>query len=127
MAAGFSLALAALYQAGRRLARLLRRLGFFASRSSDERQVLEMYRRLEAALDQRGLRRRPAQTAYEFAVEAGGDLSESLEYRRVAHLPRKIVEAFYRVRFGNRTLDNREADAVEHALVELELALGRLR
>jgi hypothetical protein len=33
------------------------------------------------------------------------------------------VESFYRVRFGHRTLDNLEADAVEQALVELETAL----
>ena len=58
----------------------------------DEPPVLEMYRRLEAALARQGLSRHPAQTAYEFAVAAGGDLAEHIEHRRVAHLPRRIVD-----------------------------------
>jgi hypothetical protein len=34
--------------------------------------------------------------------------------------PHRVVDAFYRVRFGRQTLDNSEAQAVEHALSELE-------
>lgn len=88
---------------------------------------MEIYRRLEAALAKRGLTRQPAQTAYEFAVSAGGELAESVDLRRVAHLPRRVVESFYRVRFGGRTLDDHEVDAVEHALVELEFILAASR
>jgi hypothetical protein len=44
---------------------------------------------------------------------------------RVSHLPRRIVEFFYSVRFGRRTLDNHELEALEHALGELERTLGR--
>jgi hypothetical protein len=84
-----------------------------------------MYRRLEAALARAGMVRYPAQTAHEYAVAAGGELAERVEYRRVAHLPRRIVESFYRVRFGSRTLDSQEAKAVEQALGELEATLGR--
>ncbi len=125
VAVGFSLFVIALGWAVRAVVGVLRRLGLVAARRySHERPVLEMYRRLEAALGQRGLRRHPAQTAYEFASAAGADLAESIEHRRVAHLPRRIVDVFYRVRFGGRTLDNLEADAVEHALVELERAIG---
>jgi hypothetical protein len=128
VAAGFSLALIALGGGARRLVAMLRHYGLVgARRFFDEAPVLEIYRRLETALGKRGLRRLPGQTAYEFAVAAGGDLAESVEHHRLAPLPRRIVEAFYRVRFGGRTLDNLEADAVEHALVELELALGRPR
>ncbi len=106
----------------------LRRLGLVISgRTAHEPPTLEMYRRLEAALGRRGLKRQPSQTAYEFAVVAGGSLAESLEHRRVAHLPRRIVESFYRVRFGGRALDNRESDAVEHALTELERAFAQTR
>jgi len=89
--------------------------------------VLEMYRRLEAALAELGLNRQPAQTAREFALAAGGELAERLEHRRLAALPGRVVSAFYQVRFGGRTLDRPEAEAVEHALAELELALGRSR
>ena len=91
-------------------------------RGSDELPVLEMYRRLEAALGKAGADGN-RETAYEFALTAGGELAERIEHRRVSHLPRRVVEAFYRVRFGGHTLDNLEAEAVEHALVELELCL----
>ena len=106
----------------------LRRFGLMSDgRNAHDPPTLEMYRRLEAALARQGFERRPAQTAHEFAVAAGGNLAESVDHRRVSHLPRRIVEMFYRVRFGGRTLDNREAEAVEHALTELERALGRGR
>jgi transglutaminase-like putative cysteine protease len=87
----------------------------------------EFHRRLEKALAQRGLTRSPGQTALEFAVAAGGELAESVECRRYAPLPRRVVEALYRVRFGGRSLDPTEAEAVEHALVDLEqgLAIGK--
>jgi protein-glutamine gamma-glutamyltransferase len=127
VAAGFSLILAALYVAARWAVGALARSGFGRGPFGEGPPVLEMYRRLEAALDHQGLKRMPNQTAYEFALAAGGDLAEKIELRRLAHLPRRIVEAFYRVRFGGRTLDNLEADAVEHALVELEHALSRPR
>jgi transglutaminase-like putative cysteine protease len=128
VAAGFSLLVGSSFLILRRLVRVLRRLGLIGrGRSADGAPVLEMYRRLEAALGGHGLRRHPAQTAYEFALAAGGDLAEKIEHRRIAHLPRRIVESFYRVRFGGRTLDNHEALAVEHALVELEQSLRRPR
>jgi transglutaminase-like putative cysteine protease len=128
VAVGACLVVAGGYAGARALLAALRRLGLVkGGRSAHEGPTLEMYRRLEAALAARGLQRMPSQTAHEFAVLAGGSLAESLEYRRVAHLPRRIVESFYRVRFGGRALDNRESDAVEHALVELERALAHHR
>ena len=128
VAVGFSLFVAAVYFFARWLLGALRKLGFVgAGRRGNEPPVLEMYRRLEATLARQGLVRHPAQTAHEFAVAAGGDLAEHIEHRRVAHLPRRIVDVFHRVRFGGRTLDNLEAEAVEHALAELERALARRR
>lgn len=85
----------------------------------------EFHRRLEKALGQRGWVRKPGQTALEFAVAAGGELAEIVECRRFAPLPRRVVESLYRVRFGARSLDSAEAEAVEHALVELEQGLER--
>ncbi len=79
-----------------------------------------MYDRLERALARRGLVRLAGQTPFEFAVAAGGDLAESIELIPLASLPRRVVEAFYRVRFGARPLDNSEVNAVEHALRTLE-------
>jgi transglutaminase-like putative cysteine protease len=126
VAAGASALLVATYFAIRWLTRMaiawrLRR----QATGRYEPPPLEMYRRLEVALARQGLERQAAQTAYEFAVAAGGHLAESIELNRLAHLPRRVVESFYRVRFGRRTLDNHELDAVEHALRELERAQPR--
>jgi hypothetical protein len=123
VAVGFSLFAVGAFLAARSALRAMWRAGWLGARKGGEAEpVLEMYRRLETALARLGLARAPAQTAHEFAVAVGGDLAERVEYRRVAHLPRRIVESFYRVRFGGRPLDNQEALAVEHALVELERA-----
>ena len=127
VAAGFSLFVIASYLFARWLVGAMRRMGLVGTRRhGSEPPVLEMYRRLEVTLARQGLVRHPAQTAHEFAVAAGGDLAEHIEHRRVAHLPRRIIDVFHRVRFGGRTLDNVEAEAVEHALAELERALRGL-
>lgn len=128
VAAVFSLGLVLAYAGIRQLVRTLRKLGIVGpGRAHDELPTLEMYRRLEVALARQGLTRQPAQTAFEFAALAGGELAERLEHRGVAHLPRRVIELFHRVRFGGRTLDNSEAQALEHALCELERTLGRSR
>jgi transglutaminase-like putative cysteine protease len=126
VAIGFSLFMVGMYFGLRSVARAMLRRGWLGQGSRDgPPPVLEMYRRLEAALGRLGLSRRPAQTAHEFALAAGGELAERMDYRRVAHLPRRIVESFYRVRFGGCALDNDESMAVEHALAELERATAQ--
>jgi hypothetical protein len=126
VAAGASLVLVFGYFGVRQLLSLVGRL-VRGARAARGAPTLEIYRRLEAALARQGLIRHPAQTAYEFATSAGGHLAESIEHHRVSHLPRRIVESFYRVRFGHRPLDNLEAVAVEQALADLESALRRGR
>ncbi|MHB1035792.1 MAG: transglutaminase TgpA family protein [Pirellulales bacterium] len=84
---------------------------------------IEFYQRLEDLLARHRMVRPACQTQRNFAVAAGGQLAESAELRRVAHLPRRIADAFYRVRFGGVALDNIEAESVEHALAELAEAL----
>jgi transglutaminase-like putative cysteine protease len=128
VAALFSSSLVMAYVGVHHLVRVLRKLGIVGpGRARDEAPTLEMYRRLEAALARQGLTRQPAQTAFEFAAVAGGELADRPEHRGVAHLPRRVVEVFHRVRFGGRTLDNSEVQALEHALCELERNLGRSR
>jgi len=109
------------YRAARFAARLLAAWlpGRRAARGRGAR--VAFYRRLEALLARRGLRRRPGQTQREFAAEAagrlpggrGGDLARSAAC---------VAEAFYQVRFGPGSLDNRQAQTVEQALKELETA-----
>lgn len=84
---------------------------------------VDFYVQLEAALKQRNLTRTPEQTPREFIVAACGELAELPATRGVSNLPRKIVEAFYRVRFGGRTLSPAERAEVEQALSQLGAAL----
>jgi len=127
VAVGFSLLVVGAFLAVRSMATALLGRGWLANRQRKNRApVLEIYRRLEVVLRRAGLVRHPAQTAREFATAAGGELAERVEYRRVAHLPRCIVDSFYRVRFGGRALDSQEAEAVELALRELEFTLARV-
>lgn len=90
----------------------------------DARTRVEFYRRLEALLARLGLTRSTSQTQREFAREAGTIIVDATGQQNLAELPVRIVEAFYRVRFGDTPLDNPQAEAVEQALRELRQAVG---
>ena len=85
---------------------------------------IEFYQRFERLLARQRLVRPVGQTPREFAIVCGGQLAESAVTQTVASLPRRIVDAYYRVRFGNRPLDKQESEAVEQALAALEQGLG---
>ena len=78
------------------------------------------FRRWEKLWSRRGLARTPQQTAREFAAQLDTRRFSAAQQQRVRGLSTQLVEAFYRVRFGSRALDKIEAEAVEHALQELE-------
>lgn len=84
--------------------------------------TVAFYRRLESALGRLGLHRLPSQTQREYAEAARRRLLASADGAELAPLPALVVEAYYRVRFGGETLDKTQADAVEHALSQLERA-----
>jgi hypothetical protein len=106
---------------GRLLGRLLSRTGDrIAARAAVQ---VAFYRRLLRLLERHGLKRPAGQTPREFAMAVSGQFAASPELRAAAPLPRQVVEAFYRVRYGGRPLDKQEAQAVEQALSELEAAL----
>jgi len=127
VAIGFSLGIVALFLAARKLLGVARRRWWGRNQALPIAPVLEMYRRLEESLARVGLIRSASQTAYEFALAAGGELAERVEHRGVSHLPRRIIDSFYRVRFGGVPLDKQEAQAVEQALAELERVLSPAR
>ena len=93
-------------------------------RAARKQMAVPFYERLEALLAQHGIRRPESQTQHEFAVAAGGQLSETPRLAPAAGLPRRVVDAFYRVRFGNHALDKAEIEAVELSLRELEATLA---
>jgi hypothetical protein len=109
--------------------RLRRRARAFSAglrrrRRSDRFVRVDFYQRLEQLLARSGLRRAAAQTQREFAAAADAILADGPALQSVAAVPRRIVEAFYRVRFGGSTLDSREVEAIELELARLEAALS---
>ena len=95
-----------------------------AGRRSPRSQVV-FYRRLESVLARYGMIRPVSNTQREFAREAGTKLVQRMGDEQLAAIPARVVEAFYRVRFGGPPLDKQEAEAVEQALVQLESATGK--
>ncbi|MEX2559121.1 MAG: DUF4129 domain-containing protein [Pirellulales bacterium] len=100
---------------------IVRRRRLRAARRTASR--IQFYCRFEEVLARHGWSRASNQTQYEFAVSAGGQLAESPRTQQAAGLPRRIAEAFYRVRFGQASLDSTEAAAVEQAVSDLAGAL----
>jgi hypothetical protein len=80
------------------------------------------YRRLCRLLAALGLRPNAGQTAREFAALAGQALAERGEAALV-DLPARVAEAYYRVRFGGRPLEEAQRRAVEAQLDALAGAL----
>ena len=91
----------------------------------DHTMRVPFFLQFQRVLRRHGITRLPGQTPRELAISVGGQLAESPRSRAAAPLPRHIVDAFYRVRFGGQTLDNQEVKTVEHLLAELNAALTR--
>jgi transglutaminase-like putative cysteine protease len=112
--------------AGRRLvwltAAIRRRWKSRAQRTS-ERRTVEFYERFERILARHGLRRRRQQTPLELALAAGAEMVAVATTRPDATIPRRIVEAYYRVRFGGQALDASAQQLVEQQLARLATVL----
>jgi len=85
---------------------------------------VEFYTKLEALLARHGWTRSDGKTQREFALEVNADLVHSFSQRAVAAIPRRLVESFYRVRFGGEALDVDETQSLERSLEDLERALS---
>lgn len=103
---------AAIYRRRKRLAR-----------ESIERRPVEFYERFERILARHGLRRHRQQTPLELALAAGAEMVAVAATRPDATIPRRIVEAYYRVRFGGHALDARAQQLVEEQLARLSAVL----
>jgi hypothetical protein len=86
---------------------------------------LVFYWRLESLLARQGVIRRPGQTPRELAFAASSHLETFALTAPLAHTPQRLVETFYRVRFGGQDLDKQQRDAIEQALTALDTALAR--
>lgn len=85
---------------------------------------IEFYRRFETLLARRGIHRGAGQTQREFAETAGNRVALDTDNWRLAPLPGVVVDAFYRVRFGHKPLDNPDAETVEQAIRKLTEGLS---
>lgn len=83
------------------------------------------YRRFEALLARRGLVRRSGQTQLELAQAAAAILPDAPGGQPAGLLARRLVDVFYRVRFGRAALDSRQAAAVEQLLDQLQSTVVR--
>ena len=83
------------------------------------------YRRLAQMLAVYELERTPAETQSEFALRASRFLTgRPAQIQAVAEVPQRIVEAFYRVRFGHRELDPETLKELEENLDLLQARLN---
>jgi len=71
-----------------------------------------------------GLRPEPAQTPRERAAAAASLLSDHPAARGLAEFPGRVVELFYRLRYGDRPLTDTERHSIEEGLTRLKAALG---
>jgi hypothetical protein len=97
------------------------------ARESIERRPIEFYERFERILARHGLRRRRQQTPLELALAAGAEMVAVAATRPDATIPRRIVETYYRVRFGGHALDARTQELVEEQLARLSVVLEQSR
>ncbi len=75
-------------------------------------------------MSQYGIVRFSHQTQREFSDTARRFLIDRNVAGDVISIPEKVIEAYYRVRFGEQKLDDSEFGSVQEALKRLELALA---
>lgn len=120
-----TVALTLLFYSTRFIVRSVRRFRLGKWRRSTKRigRRIEFYRRLETLLGEHGLRRSEGQTPREFAEVASQRLQKMTADSELAAVPPRVVEYFYRVRFGNGRLDNAEVKRLETWLGSLRQSL----
>ena len=85
--------------------------------------TVAFYQRLEVLLRRIGLQRRASQTQREYAHTAKQRMIKSQSQAAAADLPDQIVDAFYRVRFGDQTPTPQQAAEIQQHLDQLEKAV----
>jgi transglutaminase-like putative cysteine protease len=83
-------------------------------------RLVAFYHQFEALLARRGIRRRAGETPREFASHVGGPAGSQLTAGTLPRIAVLIVDAFYRVRYGQAELGTDELAAIGTALVALE-------
>jgi protein-glutamine gamma-glutamyltransferase len=88
-------------------------------------QIAPFHARLIEILIEHGFRPRPSQTAREFASFVSTQLAREPTTASVAHVPLDAADTYYRVRFGNESLEEPDRLALEAGLNRLDEALAK--
>ncbi|QDT63748.1 transglutaminase family protein [Calycomorphotria hydatis] len=94
--------------------------GLFQQRT----KAVEFYQRFRAICGNLGLNRSSEQTEREFAADVEGKFARLELTEEERHIPRKLVEDFYWVRFGERDLNDQRLAEIESELAVLENAVS---
>jgi hypothetical protein len=105
--------------------RIVRRISGSTAGDSIGLAGIQFYRRLLQLLGEYGLERPPAETPREFARRAAIFLAgHGSGTEMVADVPPLVVDAFYRIRFGEHTIGE---DDFDHVTARLDALEARLR
>lgn len=88
-----------------------------------EAEYVEFYRRFASILARHGFRRDVAQTPLEFSEISAVSLSRQLQANGLTEFPDNLTRLFYRVRYGEHALDDREISSIDELLTRLDAAL----
>jgi hypothetical protein len=95
-----------------------------SKRRRGPRIEVEFYRRFEHLLAKNGLSRPLGQTPQEFAGPAGEWLALWTGENRLLPLPAKVVDAYYRVRYGQLPLEDGQSQEIDWILKEVEIRIA---
>ena len=65
----------------------------------------------------------PGQTPLEFAVSASQMLGQNSAAREVAHVPERVIAAYYQMRYGGNDLDAAQLGEITHSIATLRECL----
>lgn len=109
----------------RRVSRRWGRSWWQRRRQRHERKIqIEFYERFKKLCAATGLVRPPGQTQREFAVTVHSSWNQTLSHSGLEEFPARLVESFYRVRFGQSRLNPTQAEEIDGQLSRLEQALS---
>lgn len=89
-------------------------------RARRQRRVVAFYERFRKLVARRGHTRRSAATPLEFATGIEKAWQMRTDVDGLVHLPTDLTDAYYRVRYGDRSLSEEELEGLEGSLDRLE-------
>lgn len=90
------------------------------TRGAQHRRVVAFYERFLQLVGRQGFLRDDATTQREFAEIIERDWRHRAPLGQFVQIPLRLTDAFYRVRFGDETLNDVELESLEAALTDLE-------